>query len=103
MGIDFVCAQNVQHFKTARFEVIRDKRTVATPPHGFRTHDCGRTGSSGYVKQSLDSFFKLLRLHVIRISAEGRVAPCSIARVRFGFSLAAQLWKMFVTDSARVQ
>ena len=89
MRLDFVCAENVQHFRPARFEVIRDKRAMATPPDCFRAHDGGRARSDGFrsryvllqqipkpplldcnVEQSLDSFLELLRLHVIGITAE---------------------------------
>jgi hypothetical protein len=31
MQLDFVCAENVQHFDPACFEVIRDKRAMTTP------------------------------------------------------------------------
>src|SRR5512132_2206034 len=122
MRLDFVCAENVQHFHTARFEVIRDKRAMATPPDCFRAHDGGMPRSDGFppvmlyfgrcpsrrsltsnVEQSFDSLLELLRLHVIGITAERRVAPRSVARVWLGFSFAAQLREMFVTDSVRAQ
>ena len=103
MRLDFVCAENVQHFHPARFEVIRDKRAMATPPDCFGAHDGGRACFRSNVEQSLDSFLELLRLHVIGITAERRVAPRSVARVWLGFSFAAQLREMFVTDSVRVQ
>ena len=103
MRLDFVCAENVQHFHPARFEVIRDKRAMATPPDCFRAHNSGRPRFRRNVEQALDSFLELLRLHVIGVTAERRVAPRGIARVWLGFSFAAQLREMFVTDSVRVQ
>src|SRR5258707_5195753 len=122
MWLDFVCAENVQHFHPARFKVIRDKRAMATPPDCFCAHDCDRTRSDGFpavmfyfggcpsrrsltcnVEQSLDPSLELLRLHVIGRAAKRRVAPRSVARIWLGFSFAAQLRKMFVTDSVRVQ
>ena len=103
MRLDFVCAENVQHFHPARFQVIRDKRAMATPPDCFGAHDRGGAGFRSNVEQALDSFLELLRLHVIGVTAERRVAPRSVARVWFGFSFAAQLREMFVTDSVRVQ
>src|SRR5258707_3235642 len=91
---------------------------MATPPDCFRAHDGGRKRSDGFpavmfyfggcpsrrsltcnVEQSLDPSLELLRLHVIGIPAERRVAPRSVARVWLGFSFPAQLRKMFVTDS----
>ena len=59
--------------------------------------------SRSNVEQSFDSFLELLRLHVIGVTAERRVAPRSVARVWLGFSFAAQLREMFVTDSVRIQ
>src|SRR6478735_6931620 len=95
---------------------------MAPPPDCFCAHDRGRTRSDGFpavmfyfggcprrrsltcnVEQSLDSFLELLRLHVIGIAAERRIAPRSVARVWLGFPFAAQLRKMFVTDSVCVQ
>src|SRR6266550_1019847 len=72
-------------------------------PHCFRAHDGGRACSRSNVEQSLDSFLELLGLHVIGITAERRVAPRSVVRVWLGFSFAAQLREMFVTDSVRVK
>jgi len=42
MRLDFVCAENVQHFDPACFEVIRDKRAMTTPTDCFRARDGGR-------------------------------------------------------------
>jgi hypothetical protein len=103
MRLDFVCTEDVQHFHPARFEVIRDKRAMATPPNCFGAHDCGRACFRSNVEQSLDSFLELLRLHVIGVPAERRVTPRSVARVWLGFSFAAQLREMFVMDSVPVQ
>src|SRR6267378_3198364 len=122
MRLDLVCAENVQYFHPAHFEVIRDKRPMATPPDCFCAHDCGRTRSDGFpavmfyfggcpsrrsltcnVEQSLDPSLELLGLHVIGITAERRVAPRSVVRIWLGFSFAAQLREMFVTDSKRIQ
>src|SRR4029077_15390593 len=122
MRLDSVCNENVQHFHPLRFEVIRNQRAMATPPDCFRAHDGGTPGSDGFpavmfyfggcpsrcslasnVEQSLDSFLELFRLHVIGVPAERRVAPRNVARVWLGFSFAAQLREMFVTDSVRVQ
>src|SRR4029077_11030595 len=122
MRLDSVCNENVQHFHPLRFEVIRNQRAMATPPDCFRAHDGGTPGRDGFpdvmfffggcpsrrsltsnVEQSFDSFLELLRLHIIGITAERRVAPRSVARVWLGFSFAAQLGEMFVTDSMRVQ
>src|SRR6476661_8860524 len=108
MRLDFVCAENVQHFQAARFKVIRDKRAMATPPDCFCAYDRGRTRSDGFpavmfyfggcpsrrsltctVEQSLDSFLELLRLHVIGIATKRRIAPRSVGRVWLGFSFAA--------------
>src|SRR5882724_7522844 len=62
-----------------------------------------RRSLTNNVEQALDSFLELLRLHVIGVPAERRVAPGGVARVWVGFSFAAQLREMFVTDSVRVQ
>src|SRR6476659_1008458 len=121
MGLDFVCAQNVQHFNPARFKVIRDKRAMATPPDCFCAHDRDRARREGFPavtlistphacgvapckgKKAFYAFLELLRLHVIGVPAERRIAPRSVARVWLGFSFAAQLREMFVTDSVPVQ
>ena len=44
MRLYFVRAKNVHHFHPTRFEVIRDKRAVATPPDRFRAHDATGDG-----------------------------------------------------------
>src|SRR5262249_52243527 len=85
------------------FQVIRDKRAMATPPDRFRAHDRGRPGLRSNVEQPLDALLELLRLHVIGVTAERNVAPRSVARVWLGFSLAAQFREMFVANSVRVQ
>src|SRR5215471_15134063 len=103
MRLDLVCAENVQHCHAARFKVIRDKRAMATPPHCFGAHDRGWTALRSDIEQSLDSFLELFSLHIIGVSAERRVAPRSVARVWFGFSFAAELREMFVTDSVRAK
>src|SRR4029077_19415603 len=100
MRLDFACAENVEHFHFARFQVIRDQRAVATPADCFCAHNGGTPGSDGFpavifyfggcpsrrsltsnVEQSLDSFLELLGLHVIGVTAERRVAPRSVVRV----------------------
>ena len=70
MRLDFVCTENMHHFRPARFQVIRDKRAMTPPPHCFRAHDRGRAGFRSNVKQALDSFLELLRFHVIGVPAE---------------------------------
>ena len=103
MRFDFVCAENVQHFHAADFQVIRDQRAMATPPDRFRTHDRSRAAFLSNVEQALYSFLELLRFHVIGVPAERCVAPRTVSRVWLGFSFAAQLRKMFVTDFVRGQ
>src|SRR6266850_1368938 len=103
MRLDFVCAEDVQHFQSARLQGIRDEGAMATPPDCFRAHDGGWACFRSNVEQSLDSFLELLRLHVIGITAERRVAPRNVARVWLGFSFSAQLREMFVTNSMRGQ
>src|SRR5215469_4251843 len=76
---------------------------MAAPPDCFGAHDGGRADFRSNMKQSLDSFLKLVRLHVIGVTAERRVAPCSVTRVRLGFSFAAEFRKVSVTDSVRGQ
>src|SRR5438105_10224187 len=101
MRLDFICAENVQHFHSARFEVIRDKRAMATPPDRFRAHDCGRPCFRSNVEESLNSLLKLLRLHIIGITAERSIAPRRISRVGFGLSFPTQLREVFVTTPMR--
>src|SRR5262249_60797300 len=98
MRLGFVCAENMQYFHPTRFQIIRDKRAMTTPPDCFRAHDRDRACFRSNVEQTLDSFLELLGVHVIGVSAERRVAPRSVARVWFGFSFAAELRKMFITD-----
>src|SRR5215468_10936813 len=103
MRLDFVCAENVQHFETVCFQVIRDKRPMATPPDCFRANDSGRTDLSCNLEQPCDSVLELLRLHVIGVPSERSIAPRSVARVRVGFPFPAKLGEMFVTNSVRAQ
>src|SRR5436190_21666975 len=108
MRLDFVFAENVHHFRSPRFQVIRNKRAMTTLPNRFRAHDSRAPRSDGFPavtlistaaqafvpckgKQSLDSFLELLRLHVIGITSERGVAPSRIARVGFRLSFAAKL------------
>src|SRR5712672_1339280 len=101
MWLNFVCAENVQYFHPARFEVIRDKRAMATPPGCFCAHDCDRARSDGFPavtlistaaqavapckgKKTFYGFLELLRLHVIGIAAKRRIGPRSVARVWLG-------------------
>src|SRR5215813_14479600 len=103
MRLGFVCAENMQYFHPTRFQVIRDKRAMATPPDCFRAHDGDRAGFRSKIEQSLDSFLELLRLHVIGVPAERRVAPRGVSRVGFRFPFAADLREMLVTNPVRVQ
>ena len=75
MRLDFICAENVQHFERARFEVIRNQRAMAAPPDCFRAHDRGRTGFRSNIEQALNASLELLRLHVIGVTAERGIAP----------------------------
>src|SRR3954466_10690942 len=103
MRFDFACAENVQDFNPARFEIIRDKRAMTTPPDCFRAHDGGPACVRSKLEQSVDSFLEFPGLHVISVPAKRRVMPRSVARVWFGFSFAAKLRKMFVTDFVSIQ
>src|SRR5689334_21674256 len=76
---------------------------MAAPPDRFRAHDGNRAGICSNIEQSLGAFLEFFRFHVIGVPAKRRVAPSSVMRVLLRFSFAAQLWKMFVTDSARLQ
>src|ERR1043166_10336002 len=102
MRLDFVCAENVQHFPSAGFQVIRDEGSMTPPPDCFGAHDRRWASFRSNVEQMLNSFLELLRLHVIGVPAERRVAPRSVARIWHGFSFASQFRKMFITDSGRV-
>src|SRR3954466_11808620 len=73
MRFDFVCAENVQHFQSARFQVIRDKRAMATPPDRFCAHDCDRARSDGFPAVTLIS------------TAAQAVAPCKGKKTFYGF------------------
>src|SRR5947207_646566 len=116
MRLDFLRGENVHHIYSPHFEVIRNKRAMATPPDCFRAHDRRRVRSDGFptvmfpvggcpsrrsltgnVEQSLDSFLELLRIRVIGVPAERCVAPRCISRVGFRLSFSAQLREMFVT------
>ena len=67
MRLYFVCAENVQNFYPARFEVIRNQRAMAAPPDCFCAHDSSRAGFPGNIEKALDSFLELLDLHAVTI------------------------------------
>ena len=58
-------------------------------------------GFRGNVEESLNSLLKLLRLHIIGITAERSIAPRRISRVGFGLSFPTQLREVFVTNPMR--
>src|SRR5437588_2959021 len=100
MRLGLFRVENVNDFKAARFEIIRDERAMATPPDRFRAHDCGRSRFLGKIDKSGDAVTKLLRLHVIGVATERFVAPSRVLRIGLRFSPPAEFWKMFVAYAA---
>ena len=108
LGLLFV--KDMRHFDAAHFQEIRNQSAMTAPPDRFRAHErswpnfvrksANRTDSScGEMEKAIDAFAKLFCLHVIGVTAECFVTPRAISRIRFRFPTAAELRKMFVTDS----
>ena len=74
-------AQNVEHIKAANEKRIPDERAVAPPRHCFRAHDNG-PGCAGDRDQIVQRLHEFAGLHVIRVTAKGKVFPPEIWRVR---------------------
>src|ERR1017187_1945361 len=68
---DVLCADSPNQ------QSIRDERTMTTPRHRFSTHD-----RNLFLLGQLDQFFearlKFGRLHIIRITSKGSIAPAHI-------------------------
>ncbi len=99
MRLGFVYIENVNHIDVVRFQVIGNQGAMTTPPNRFRTHDRGRPGLVCKIDKSFYAFAKFLGFHVIGVTAEGRISPGDIPRIRSRFSAAAQLGKMFIMNS----
>ena len=100
MRFGFLCIDNVCDFRAAHLQEIGNQGAMATPPDCFRAHDHGGPGFTSESEKTLDTFLKLLCLHVIGVTAKGSTAPGCIARIRSRFPPSAQLGKMFIMNSA---
>src|SRR4051812_1702314 len=73
MRLNFLCTENVPHLNPSRFEVIRDKRAMATPPDCFCAHDRDRARSDDFPAVMLIS------------TAAQVVAPCKGKKAVYAF------------------
>jgi hypothetical protein len=79
-------AVNFTHFDAARQQRVGNQRSVTSPGHGFRAHQCDLF-LLRYFDALLEVLLEFRRLHVIRVAAEARISPAGIQRV---FSRPAQ-------------
>lgn len=91
-------AHYVEDGDAANGEGVRDHRTVAAPGDCFGAHDGG--GPAVIEREELvDTLGEFRRLHVIRIPAEGRIAPGSVGGVLAGVAEPAEGGEVAVFDT----
>src|SRR5579864_1487078 len=71
---------------------------MAAPRNGFRAHDGGAL-SAGELQQALQALAEVRAGHVIRVAAEGSVAPAEIRGIFPRVAQAAEALQMEVADS----
>ncbi len=98
LGLLFV--KDMRNFNAAHFQEIRNQSAMTAPPDRFRAHERRWSDFVRKIDKAIDAFTKPFCLHVIGVTAECFVTPRGISRIRFRFPTAAELRKMFVTDSA---
>lgn len=104
-GFDLAGAEDVADGHAPRQQVVGDDAPVATPPHGFRTHERAAPGR-GAIHQILQPLPEGRAARVRRISGEAGVGPEILGRraVEFGFRAApAQRRQVPVVDSMRIE
>jgi len=95
-------AKNIFHRKSPHHQRIPDQRPMAPPRHRLGTHD-RRSLVARELLQTLQPRQKLLRLHIIRISAKTSIVPTHIPRVRLRTPQPAQLFQMHIPNPRRPQ
>jgi len=75
---------------------------MTTPRHCFCTHDCDPLFVRER-KQLIEAFRELRRLHVIRITPKGSVAPTCIWRIRFRMAQASESGQVLISYSGPTQ
>ena len=99
MRLGLLCVKDMRHFDAACFQKIRNQSPMTAPPDRFRAHERSWSDFARKIDNSIDAFAKSFGLHVIGVTAKCFVTPRGIWRTRFRFPAAAELRKMFVTDS----
>ena len=81
---------------------IGNKRAMALPWHRFGAHDCDL-----FLLSQPDQFFEALlefwRLHVIRVTPKGGIAPAHIERIALRMAQAAQSRQVNVAQAGFLQ
>ena len=95
-------AHNFQDADATNDEGVCHERAMAAPRHSFSAHERG-----GAVRSELDRAVEpareLGRLHVVRETAEARVAPGKVDRIGFRMTQAAEFLEMNVANSGGVE
>ena len=74
MGLPFFGAHDVFHVDAPDLERIGNQGAMTAPGHGFRTHQSDLLAICE-LNQPLQTPFKLLALHIVSKTPEGRVTP----------------------------
>src|SRR5271170_6974256 len=93
---------NSQYADAANDERVRHERAMAAPRHGLGAHESGgavRSEPDGAVKR----VYELRRLHVVRETAETRIAPAEVNRIAFRVTQALKIFEVNVTNPGRAQ
>jgi hypothetical protein len=91
-------AHNFKHANTSDTKGIGNERTMATPGHGFGTHQCRRAGF-GQGDGAIERGREFRSLHVIGIAAKTRIAPTEIHRISARRSQAAEFFQVNIADA----
>ena len=90
-------ALDVQDAPTIDDERVGDQRTMTPRGESFGAHD-RRDPFARLGFETAQAVLKVLRLHVVRESAEGSVDPARVRGILAGVSSPAQLAQMLVPD-----
>lgn len=95
-------AADVRRSNPAHEQCVGDQRSMAAPRHGFRTHQ-RQTLLFRQVDQFIDGGVELRCLHVVGVTAERKVSPPLVRRVRRGATQTTETGSVPITDSDRGQ
>ena len=97
-----VIIDNVFHPRSPQDKRIRNQRTMASPGNCLGAHECA-TVMCRKLHDPVHIFHKFLSLHIVRIAAEGRIAPTLIDRVLACVPKTAQAGQMRILDACCTQ